>query len=188
MSDVPSVPEVLTRIEDGDGAAAQTLFALVYQDLRQRAAYYLAQQSSGSTLQPTAVVHEAYLKLAGAGERKWSSRRHFFNAAAEAMRQILVDHARRKHAQKRGGGEAQRVDLDSAVLAAPADQTDWESLDRALGELKTEDSRRYEVVMNRFFAGLPNAQIAQMLDVSERTVERDWKLARMYLLGKLSAE
>jgi RNA polymerase sigma factor (TIGR02999 family) len=184
MSEQLTVVEALTRIESGDSAAADTLFELVYQDLRRRAAYYLAQHRGGGTLQPTAIVHEAYLKLAGA-TNQWKSKRHFFNAAAEAMRQIIVSHARTKAAQKRGG-QAKRVDLDEADLAASSGQTDWEALDVALNELKREDERRYQVVMHRFFAGLEHAQIAEMLEVSERTVERDWKLAKMYLLGKLS--
>src|SRR5260221_7513575 len=145
MSDVDPISQVLTCIDAGDHAAAERLFPLVYQELRQRAAAILAGHRSGNTLQPTAVVHEAYLKIAAGAARQWQSRRHFFNAAAEAMRQILVDHARSKAAQKRGGSakrvDLDQIDLDQADLATPAAGMDWESLDRALQQLKTEDPR-----------------------------------------------
>ncbi|WP_428936865.1 ECF-type sigma factor [Fontivita pretiosa] len=197
-----AIATLLTRIEqspggsEGEGgraAAAEELFPLVYQELRKRAAYYLAQHRPGNTLQATAIVHEAYLKLAGGDSpRQYESQRHFFNAAAEAMRQILVDHARASKAQKRGGG-ATRLDIDRIDPQDPSckpetsDQLDLEALDRALGQLRQEDPRRYQVVMYRYFAGLEHKRIAELLEISQRTVERDWKLARQYLRGKLAS-
>lgn len=176
----------MTRIDSGDGAAASELLPLLYDELRRKAAYYLAREAPGNTLQATAIVHEAYMKLVAGGPRNFESRKHFFNAAAEAMRQILVDHARARGAVKRGRGGA-RVDLDAVDPPAASSVTDYVALDDALSELKTEDARRYQVVMYHHFAGLQNARIAELLDVSERTVERDWKLAKLCLLGKLSS-
>jgi RNA polymerase sigma factor (TIGR02999 family) len=200
--DTNPIAALLTRIEQSHGrgnaeadraAAAAELFPLVYQELRQRAACYLAQHRPDNTLQATAIVHEAYLKLAGGDSpRRFESQRHFFNVAAEAMRQILLDHARAKKAAKRGGGAA-RVDIetidpqDRSSSPAAAGQFDLESLDRALQELRQEDPRRYQVVMYRYFAGLQHKRIAELLGVCQRTVERDWKLARQYLRGKLAS-
>jgi len=201
MPDLPgqcqAIATLLTRIEQSGGgregdraAAAAELFPLVYHELRERAAYYLAQHRHGNTLQATAIVHEAYLKLAGGDSpRRYESQRHFFNAAAEAMRQILVDHARSRKARKRGGG-ATRLDIDNIDPSCESEasgQIDLEALDRAMGQLQLEDPRRYQVVMYRYFAGLEHRRIAELLGISQRTVERDWKLARQYLRGKLSS-
>ncbi len=185
MQDESQISVLMTRIDSGDGAAAAELLPLLYDELRRKAAYYLAHEAPGHTLQPTAIVHEAYMKLVAAGARNFQSRRHFFNAAAEAMRQILVDHARARGAIKRGGGAA-RMNLTDVAPPASDSDVDYVALDEALCELKEEDQRRHQVVMYRYFAGLQNAQIAELLDVSERTIERDWRLARMYLLAKLS--
>jgi RNA polymerase sigma factor (TIGR02999 family) len=197
------VTQILSELVGGDGRAADRLLPLVYDELRRRASFYMAQQNAGHTLQATALVHDAYVKLVGAPDgasaRDFQSRQHFFHAAAEAMRQILVDHARARRASKRGG-TARKVSLDDLQLSAADlgeavspgsspvadDEMDWEALDRALNELKRDDPRRHQVVMYRYFAGLTNAEVAQLMGVSDRTVERDWSLARAYLAGKLS--
>jgi RNA polymerase sigma factor (TIGR02999 family) len=164
------------------------LMPLVYQELRRKAAWHMAKERAGHTLQTTAVVHEAFARMVGNIEAvPWESSRHFYNIAAEVMRQLLVDHARRRGAEKRGG-KLQRVDLDKVDVAFSPDDTDWLSLDQALDSLKREDDRRYQVVMLRYFAGLPEEQIAKQLGVSEKTVQRDWKVARMFLLAQLEGD
>lgn len=180
MSDVTTLLERLNR-DDPD--AFNELVPVVYGELRRRAARYLTGKQNGHTLQPTALVHECFLKLVGR-KSDWKSSRHFYNAAAEVMRQILVSHARAKSAAKRSGG-GQRVELEGVEPVAEENQTDWESLDRALGELRELDERRYQVVMFRYFAGLSDAQVARALDVSEKTIERDWKTARVFLRARM---
>jgi RNA polymerase sigma factor (TIGR02999 family) len=147
----------------------------------------MGQERGGHTLQPTALVHDAFVKLAGpaGGEIRWEGSRHFYNAAAEAMRRILVDHVRKHGAEKRGGAQ-RRVDLEGVDVPLAMDVTDWEGLDRAMADLQREDERRYQGVMYRFFAGLSEEQTAALMNISEKTVQRDWKAARMYLLTKLS--
>lgn len=185
MSDVTLI---LNRINDGDARAMDELMPLVYQELRRKAAWYMAKERAGHTLQTTAVVHEAFARMVGNIESvPWESSRHFFNIAAEVMRQLLVDHARRRAAEKRGG-KLQRVDLDNVDVPFSPDDTDWLGLDQALEALKKEDDRRYQVVMLRYFAGLPEEQIAKHLGVSEKTIQRDWKVARMFLLAQLGGD
>ena len=185
MSDVTVI---LNRINNGDPRAMDELMPLVYQELRRRAAWYMAKERAGHTLQTTAVVHEAFARMVGNIENvPWESSRHFYNAAAEVMRQLLVDHARRRAADKRGG-KLQRVDLENVDVPFSPYDTDWLSLDQALVALKKEDDRRYQVVMLRYFAGLPEEQIARHLGVSEKTIQRDWKVARMFLLAQLEGD
>jgi RNA polymerase sigma factor (TIGR02999 family) len=183
-----AVTVILHRIKAGDDRAAGELMPLVYDELRRKARFYMAREKAGHTLQATALVHDAFLRLVGDGV-SWDSSRHFFNAAAEVMRQLLVDHARRRSSLKRGG-QGRRVGLEGLEVAAPGagtslavDSVDWEALDRAMAALKAEDERRYQVVMLRYFAGLPEHEVAQCLGVSPRTVIRDWKTARMFLLS-----
>jgi RNA polymerase sigma factor (TIGR02999 family) len=179
---------ILDRINRGDSRAMDELMPLVYQELRRKAAWYMAKERAGHTLQTTALVHEAFTRMVGnVGAIPWESSRHFYNVAAEVMRQLLVDHARRRSAEKRGG-KLQRVDLEKVDVPFSVDDTDWLGLDQALEALKKEDQRRYQVVMLRYFAGLPEAQIARHLDVSEKTVQRDWKVARMFLLAQLEGD
>lgn len=185
---------VLRRLNQGEGAAYDELVPLVYRELRRRARRYLSGQAAGHTLQPTALVHEAFIKLAGGGnggDAGWRDSRHFYNAAAEVMRQILVSHARGKRALKRGGAGGRR-ELEAPVDQLPAhpegvgpDGPDWEALDLALAELATRDERRYRVAMLRYFAGLTDAQVAAALGVSEKTVERDWATARAFLRARM---
>src|SRR5688572_3532175 len=178
---------ILERINHGDDGAMDQLIPLVYDELRRTAGAYMAAERAGHTLQATALVHEAFAKLVGGGRvAGWEGSRHFFNAAAEAMRQLLVDHARRRAAAKRGGGMG-RVDLEGVDVPAPG-EVDWQALDEALAELRKQDDRRYQVVMLRYFAGLPEHKVAQCLGLSEKTVQRDWKVARMFLLAQLTGE
>ena len=186
MSDVTVI---LERINRGDARAMDELVPLVYDELRRKARLYMARERAGHTLQATALVHEAFARMLGGSPANgsWESSRHFYNAAAEVMRQLLVDHARRRAAEKRGGG-LQRVDLADVDVEAPLDNVDWEGLDDALSELKKRDERRYQVVMLRYFAGLPEHDVARCLDISEKTVQRDWKVSRMFLLAQLQGE
>jgi RNA polymerase sigma factor (TIGR02999 family) len=189
------VTEVLERIDRGDRAAVNDLIPLVYQELRERAAACMSASPPGHTLQPTALVHEAFAKIVSSrGPARWQTSRHFFHGAAEVMRQILVDHARAKSAQKRGGGrrhvELEGADVDAAAAAGTCqarDDPDWEALDRALVELRGLDERRYRVVMLRYFAGLSEREVADALDVSEKTVRRDWNTARTFLQAAMAA-
>jgi RNA polymerase sigma-70 factor, ECF subfamily len=174
---------LLERLNQGDQKAFDELVPLVYQELRGRAAFCLSGNGNGHTLEATALVHEAFLKLVGR-DSSWKNSRHFYNAAAEVMRQILVSRARARKAIKRGG-LARRVEFDDAPARAGDDSTDWEALDAALGELKIVDGRRHQVVMLRYFAGLTDAEVALALDVSEKTVQRDWATAKLFLREKM---
>jgi RNA polymerase sigma factor (TIGR02999 family) len=176
------VTRILSAMEQGDPQAAAQLLPLVYDELRNLAAQRLAQEKPGQTLQATALVHEAYLRLLD-GERTqdWSGRRHFFAAAAEAMRRILIDRARHKHTYKAGGGR-RRLDLDDIEPALAEENGDrLLALDEALGLLEAEDPRKAELVKLRFFAGLTAEQAAAALGVSISTVEKDWAYARSWL-------
>ena len=175
------VTRILSAIERGDGQAAAQLLPLVYDELRKLAARKLAQEKPGQTLQATALVHEAYLRLVGGGtEVRWDSRGHFFGAAAEAMRRILVENARRKGRQKRGGALA-RVDLDEAELACRIPPDDLLALDEALARLAAEDPVKARLVELRFFAGLSLEEAAKALDISAATAKRYWRYARAWL-------
>jgi RNA polymerase sigma factor (TIGR02999 family) len=178
---VNEVTQILSDIALGDPHVASQLLPLVYEELRQLAAHKLAHELPGQTLQPTALVHEAYLRLVNAKETpNWEGRGHFFTAAAEAMRRILVESARRKASIKRGGGLA-RVDLDRGLLAAPEIQEDIEALDQALTKLAAVDKMAAELVQLRYFAGLTLPEAAQVLGVSPRTAGRLWAYARAWL-------
>jgi RNA polymerase sigma factor (TIGR02999 family) len=178
MSDVT---RILSAIEQGDAQAAEQLLPLVYDELRKLAAQRLAQEKPGQTLQATALVHEAYLRLVrGRPDEGWDSRGHFFAAAAEAMRRILVENARSKGRQKRGGALA-RVDLDKAELACPMPDEDLVALDEALARLAAEDPVKARLVELRFFAGLGLEEAAAALGVSAPTAKRYWRYARAWL-------
>jgi RNA polymerase sigma factor (TIGR02999 family) len=179
------VTQILHAIGQGDPAAADQLLPLVYDELRQLAAHKLGSETPGQTLQPTALVHEAYLRLVGAGdEPNWDSRGHFFAAAAEAMRRILVENARRKESRKRGGDRA-RADCDLSQLAAPEFREDLLALDEALTRLAAADPEAARLVQLRYFAGLTLAEAAKVLGVSPRTADRLWAYARAWLLEAL---
>jgi RNA polymerase sigma factor (TIGR02999 family) len=179
------VTRVLGAIAQGDPRAAGQLLPLVYDELRRLAAQRLAREKPGQTLEATALVHEAYVRLVGAGEAQgWNSRGHFFAAAAEAMRRILVEQARRKRRPKHGGGR-QRVALDEALsLAEPRD--DLLALDEALGRLAQREPAKAELVKLRYFAGLSLEEAAACLGISPATAKRHWAVARAWLFADLS--
>jgi RNA polymerase sigma factor (TIGR02999 family) len=182
------VTHILSAIEQGDPLAAEQLLPLVYDELRSLAAQRLAQEKPGQTLQATALVHEAYLRLvAGEPAQHWNSRGHFFAAAAQAMRRILVENARRKRRLKRGGGAA-REELDEANLIAPAMPDDLVALDEALSQLAVVDPRAAALVNLRYFAGFTIPQVAEALGIAPRTADLLWAYARAWLLKKIEGE
>jgi RNA polymerase sigma factor (TIGR02999 family) len=185
MTDVTGI---LSAIEAGDRQAAENLLPLVYDELRRLAAHKLAQEQPGQTLEATALVHEAYLRLVDADQAQhWKSRGHFFAAAAEAMRRILVDSARSKQSLKRGAGRC-RQPLEEASLVAPRMNEDILAVDEALDRLAAADPEAASLVKLRFFAGLTSEQAAQALGVSARTADRIWRYARAFLLKELKDE
>lgn len=175
------ITRVLSAIEQGDGAAANQLLPLVYDELRRVAARQMELERPGHTLDATGLVHEAYMRLVGGNNRShWSHRRQFMTAAAEAMRRILVDHARKKQSQKRGGLRA-RVDLDDAVQPLSDDATDWLVVDEAISSLASQDSAAAELVRLKVFAGMSIEEAADVLGVSRPTAYRDWAFARAWI-------
>ncbi|NQV33303.1 MAG: sigma-70 family RNA polymerase sigma factor [Phycisphaeraceae bacterium] len=180
------VTRILNAIEQGEEKAADRLLPLVYDELRRLAAHKLGQESPGQTLQATALVHEAYLRLTGETAQNWTSRRHFFSAAAEAMRRVLIDHARRKKSQKRGGNH-QRISLDdiSPLSEASCSVEDLVALDEALTKFSLEDSTKADVVKLRYFAGLNIEQTAEVLGISATTTKLHWAYARAWLLREI---
>lgn len=176
--------EVMKRAEHGESSAAEDLLPLIYSELRKLADAKMAREASGHTLQATALVHEAWLRLGGDGQPQWKNRAHFFAAAAEAMRRILVDSARRKQAFKHGG-HLERIDIESVALPIPIPDDELLALDEALNRLATVDSRAAEVVKLCFFVGLTQEQAAEELGVSLSTVERMWSFARAWLFQEV---
>jgi RNA polymerase sigma factor (TIGR02999 family) len=182
MSDITCL---LNALEPGDQAAAAELLPLVYDDLRRLAARKLAHETPGQTLQPTALVHEAYLRLLGGrAEAAWDNRGHFFAAAAEAMRRILVENARRKRTVKHGGG-LHRLPLEEAEVAAPEPREDLLALDEALTQFAVTEPTAAALVQLRYFGGLTNAEAARVLRISPRTGDRLWTYARAWLHQKI---
>src|SRR5579884_1839248 len=180
------VTRILSGIEAGDPHVAEQLLPLVYDELRKLAAQKLAQEKPGQTLQATALVHEAYLRLLGSDrDQHWDSRGHFFAAAAEAMRRILLDSARRHHAQKRAGG-LQRIELEECAQPANGDPVDLLALDEALKQLEEQYPQKAQVVKLRFLAGRTLEETAQLLGISRATAQRHWTYARAWLFGRLN--
>jgi RNA polymerase sigma factor (TIGR02999 family) len=174
------VTRILAAIDRGDVRAVDELFPLVYQELRQLAAQRMSKESPGQTLQATALVHEAYLRLVGAEDQNWGGRHHFFSAAAEAMRRILIDIARRKKSLKYGG-DRKRIELDDADLAIEGASDDLIALDEALEKLTKKDKMKADLVKLRFFAGLTMEQAARVLGISHSTADEHWAYVRAWL-------
>jgi RNA polymerase sigma factor (TIGR02999 family) len=177
------VTRILSAIEQGDLHAAEQLLPLVYDELRQLAAQKMAQEAPGHTLQATALVHEAYLRLVDVEKAQhWDSRRHFFAAAAEAMRRILVESVRRKQRLRHGGGLRQQpLEANEPAIASPVDAIDLLALNEALERLEATFPRRAQLVKLRYFAGCPLPEVAEMLGISQSTAEADWTYARAWL-------
>jgi len=180
-----NLTEILQAVESGDPDTSAKLLPLLYSELHCLAQSLMANYPTGQTLQATALVHEAYLRLGPQDDPDWNGRGHFFAAAAQAMRRILVDQARRKKSVKHGG-EMRRIDLDCDALGGPQFDIDFLALDQALDELKLLDERKVNVVLLRFLTGLTISETAAALEISEPTVERDWQFSRAFLLTKLT--
>ena len=186
LGGVSDVTRILEAAQQGDPTAADQLLPLVYEELRRLAAHKMANEAAGQTLQPTALVHEAWLRLVGNQNQKWDGRAHFFAAAAEAMRRILIDRARRKRAV-RHGGEQQRVDLQEVDLAAPSDDDQLLAVNDALDKLAAQHKEEAELVKLRYFVGMTNEEAAEVLGISVRTAKYYWTHARAWLYRELKS-
>jgi RNA polymerase sigma factor (TIGR02999 family) len=180
------VTRLMGAIDRGDPNAAAQLLPLVYQELRQLAACKLAGQAAGHTLQPTALVHEAWLRMAGNERAQFAGRTHFFAAAAQAMRHILIDSARRKRAPRHGGGQA-RVDIDAIEIPAQVDDDELLAVHEVLDKLAAEDPQKAELVKLRYFVGLTFEEAAEVLGISTATAKRHWAYARAWLYAEIQA-
>jgi RNA polymerase sigma factor (TIGR02999 family) len=188
MSD-PNVTQILTDLGNGDSLASERLLPLVYDELRRLAKLKMAREAVHHTLQPTALVHEAYLRLVGDDDpQKWQNRGHFYAAAAEAMRRILIEAARRKGALKHGGGRTRVPLLDDEAVDQNASSDSLLALDEALERLEREDPDLFRLVMLRYFGGLTIEEVASALDVSVRTAKRHWSFARAWLKRQMSED
>ena len=185
MQSNEGITQLLIDWSDGDQAALEKLMPLVYDELRRLASNYLRRERASHTLQPTALVNEAYLKLVDQRNAKWQNRAHFFGISAQLMRRILVDHARQHQAAKRGGSKQQRLSITSAERVAKQPEVDLLALNEALDELTTMDPQQAQIVELKFFGGLSIEETAEVLGISHATVERDWKMARAWLRRQL---
>jgi RNA polymerase sigma factor (TIGR02999 family) len=176
------ITQVLGAVARGEAGAAEDLLPLVYEELRRLAGARMAQEAPGQTLQATALVHEAWLRLVNEGHRTWANRALFFAAAAEAMRRILIENVRRKSRLKRGGGQLIRVELSDMDLAEKTPDDRVLLIDEALERLKAQNPEAAQLVSMKFFAGMTNQEVAETLGVTERTVERRWAFAKAWLL------
>src|ERR1051325_1649617 len=184
LSVMPEITRILERVEQGDEKAVEELLPLVYEELRKLAAYKMAREAPGQTLQPTALVHEAWLRLTGAESKSWDSRGHFFAAAAEAMRRILIERARARNRLRRGSG-GERVPLEQVTIASDDPPETVLAIDEALERLTARDPFKAEVVKMRYFVGLSQDEIARALKVSEPTIRRHWAIARAWLYAEM---
>jgi len=184
MSDVT---QILDAMADGDPKAADELMPLVYEELRRLAVHKMGNEPAGHTLQATALVHEGFVRLVGQSNPEWQNRRHFFSAAAEAMRRILIERARRKQRIKHGG-ELDRVPLDGLEIQFPVPSDDLLAINDALIQLEAQDSRAAELVKLRFFAGLKQKEVAEFLGISVRTADNIWAFARAFLFSEINHE
>jgi RNA polymerase sigma factor, TIGR02999 family len=174
------ITQVLHAIGRGEERASEELLPLVYNELRRHASARMAHEAAGQTLQPTALVHEAWLRIFDGGEQRWQNRAHFFGAAAEAMRRILIENARKKSRLKRGGNQ-RLLDVDQLEIAATTPEEKVLLIDDALERFQLQDPEKARVVVLKFFGGLTNQQVAEALQVTERTVERHWAYAKAWL-------
>jgi RNA polymerase sigma factor (TIGR02999 family) len=184
MSDITLILQAVGR---GEQPASESLLPLVYDELRRLAAARMASESAGQTLQPTALVHEAWIQLVGEGGRSWENRAHFFGAAADAMRRILIDKARRKSRLKHGGGQA-RLDVDDLELAETTPDDNVLLINEALEKLEAEDTEQARVVVLKFFGGLTNLEVAETLGLAGRTVDRQWACAKARLFRYIRSQ
>ena len=184
MSDIT---QVLQAIRSGNDHASEELLPLVYNELRHLAAARMAQESAGQTLQATALVHEAWLRMVGDGDRGWQNRAHFFGAASEAMRRILVENARHKSRIKRGGGQI-RLDIADLDLVATTPDEKVLLINDALEQLRNQEPEKARIVVMKFFGGMTNQEVAENLGVTERTVERQWAYAKAWLYQNIRSQ
>ena len=187
MAEAAEITQVLQAISRSEEGAAEMLLPLVYAELRRLAAARMAQEMSGQTLQPTALVHEAWLRLVKDGDRTWQNRAHFFGAAAEAMRRILIERARHKSRLKHGGGQS-RLNIEDLELAETTPDDKVLLVDEGLARLKEEDPELERIVVLKFFGGLSNAEIAEALGLANRTLDRQWAYARAWLFRYISEQ
>ena len=178
------VTEILEAIGAGDKGAAEELLPLVYDELRRLAAARMAREAPGQTLQPTALVHEAWLRLVGDQPQEWNGRSHFFGAAAEAMRRILVENARRKRTQRHGGNQV-KLDIQQVEVAAPAEDQELLAVDEALARFAARDKQKAELVKLRYFVGLTREEAAEVLGISVPTADRWWNFSRAWLFDEI---
>jgi RNA polymerase sigma factor (TIGR02999 family) len=184
MNDVTAI---LGRLSEGNGEAAEQLLPLVYEDLRKLAAHRMSRLAPGQTLQPTALVHEAWLRMVNAEQRTWQNQAHFFAAAAEAMRRVLIDNIRRRSRLKRGGG-LERIDLEEVQLADRTPDDKLLMISEALERLEAVNPQKARVVVLKFFGGLTDGEAALALGVTERTIERHWAYAKAWLMQAMTPE
>ena len=178
---------ILDRVQQGDPQAGEELLPLVYEELRKLAAHKMANEKTGQTLQATALVHEAWLRLVGSENQRWNGRAHFFGAAAEAMRRILIDNARRKCAQRHGGGQA-KLGLDEIEIVAPGKNEELLLVSEALEKLVARDQPKAELVKLRYFVGLTTEEAAEVLGISVPTADRWWNYSRAWLFEEIERE
>lgn len=183
---MPVLTQLLSAVQQGEPQAAEQLLPLIYQELRRLTAYKLSLLPPGQTLQATALVHEAYLRLLGSEPDQWQNHRHFFAAAAEAMRHVLIDRARRR-SRRRHGANAERVALDAIEIPEPGKEEILLQLNDALDELQTTAPERAEIVKLRFFAGFSEAEVAALLHLSERSVQRHWSCAKAWIFERIES-
>jgi len=187
MAETAPVTQVLQAIGRSEEGASEKLLPLVYAELRRLAGARMAHEMAGQTLQPTALVHEAWLRLVSDGDRTWQNRAHFFGAAAEAMRRILIEKARRKSRLKHGGGQA-RLNIEDLELAETTPDDKILLVDEALARLKVEDPELERIVVMKFFGGLSNEEVAESLGLAKRSLDRQWAYARSWLFRRISEE